>query len=288
MVKSKRLEGIVIALPTPLFEDENVDIQSLFKLLDYCISEGANGIMILGTMGEGTALLDTQRIAVVENTVAHTAGRIPILATVSDVSTRKTLEFAKAINRSGVDYVVCTSPFYYKFPDPKSVLRHINTIADTVAVPLIFYNAPGMTGNPVDVETIEKILNMEQVAGIKDSSCNYSNFVELLRRYPDKNSRPGTIMQGDESVFDSSLLMGADGAVSGGGVAFIKELVALYKAGVSNDKGMAMELQRKFTKDLLALLGPNLSRDWVFNIKRRLVEMDIITQASVTSPFLTN
>lgn len=288
MVKSKRLEGIVIALPTPLFEDENVDIQSLFKLLDYCISEGANGIMILGTMGEGTALLDTQRISVVENTVAHTRGRIPILATVSDVSTRKTLEFAKAINRSGVDYVVCTSPFYYKFPDPKSVLHHINTIADTVAVPLIFYNAPGMTGNPVDVDTTEKILNMEQVAGIKDSSSNYGNFVELLRRYPDKNSRPGTIMQGDESVFDSSLLMGADGAVSGGGVVFIKTLVALYKAGVSNDKARAMELQRKFTKDLLALLGPNLSRDWVFNIKRRLVEMDIIKHTAVTSPFLTN
>lgn len=288
MVKAKGLEGIVIALPTPLFENENVDIQSLFKLLDYCISEGANGIMILGTMGEGTALLDTQRISVVENTVAHTAGRIPILATVSDVSTRKTLEFAKAINRSGVDYLVCTSPFYYKFPDPESVLRHINTIADSVAVPLIFYNAPGMTGNPVDVDTTEKILNMEQVAGIKDSSSNYSNFVELLRRYPDKNSRPGTIMQGDEAVFDSSLLMGADGVVSGGGVVFIKALVDLYRAGVSNDKAEAMELQRKFTKDLLAMLGPNLSRDWVFSIKRRLVEMDVIAHASVTSPFLTN
>ena len=288
MAKSKRLEGVVIALPTPLFENENVDTPSLFKLLDYCINEGANGIMILGTMGEGAALPDAQRLSVVENTVAHTAGRVPVLATVSDVSTRKTLEFVKAIDRSGVDYVVCTTPFYYKFPDPKSILRHINTIADTVAMPLIFYNASGMTVNPVDVDTTDKILNMEKIAGIKDSSSNYSNFVELLRRYPDKNSRPGTIMQGDESVFDASLLMGADGVVSGGGVAFIKALVALYKAGVSDDKAKAMELQRKFTKDLIALLGPNLSRDWVFNIKRRLVEMDIIAHASVTSPFLTN
>ena len=288
MSKFKKLEGLVIALPTPLYENENVDIPSLLKLLDYCIGEGAKAIMILGTMGEGAALLDSQRIAVVENTVAHTAGRVPILATVSDVSTRKTLEFAKAINTSQVDYVVCTSPFYYKFPDPKSVLRHINTIADTVAAPLIFYNAPGMTGNPVDVDTIDKILNMERIAGIKDSSCNYNNFVELLRRYPDKNNRPGTIMQGDESVFDSSLLMGADGMVSGGGVVFIQALVELYKAGVSNDKAGAMELQRKFTKDLLGLLGPNLSRDWVFNIKRRLVEMDIIVSPTVTSPFLTS
>lgn len=288
MVKSKRLEGVVIALPTPLLENENIDAPSLRKLLDYCIQEGANGIMILGTMGEGAALLDSQRRLVVEHTVTHIAGRVPVLATVSDVSTRKTLEFVKAIDRSGVDYIVCTSPFYYKFPDPKSILRHINTIADTVAVPLIFYNAPGMTGNNVDVDTTEKILNMEKIAGIKDSSCNYGNFVELLRRYPDKNDRPGTIMQGDESVFDASLLMGADGVVSGGGVAFIKALVALYNAGVSNDKGKSIACQRKFTKDMNALLGPNLSRDWVFNIKKRLVDMNIIAHASVTSPFLTN
>lgn len=288
MAKYKKLEGVIIALPTPLFENENVDTQSLHKLLDYCIQEGANGIMILGTMGEGAALLDSQRRLVVENTVAHVAGRVPVLATVSDVSTRKTLEFVKAIDGSGVDYIVCTAPFYYKFPDPKSILRHINTIADKVAVPLIFYNAPGMTGNNVDVDTTEKILNIEKIAGIKDSSCNYGNFVELLRRYPDKNDRPGTIMQGDESVFDASLLMGADGVVSGGGVAFIKALVALYQAGVSNDKEKAIACQRKFTKELLALLGPNLSRDWVFNIKKRLVDMNIIAHASVTSPFLSN
>lgn len=287
-MKSKKLEGVIIAMPTPLKEDESIDIPSLSTLLDYLISEEVNGIMIMGTMGEGTALLDSQRQLLVETTVRHTAGRVPILATISDVSTRKSLEYIKAIDQSGVDYIVCTTPFYYKFPDPQSILRHITAIADRVAVPLIFYNAPGFTGNHVNVDTTEKILNMEQVVGIKDSSCNYGNFVELLRRYPNKHDRPGTIMQGDESVFDASLLMGADGIVSGGGIVFIKTLLELYQAGLSNDKLRLIECQRRFTKDLQALLGPNPGRNWVFNIKHKLSEMNIISHPYVTSPFLTN
>lgn len=95
-------------------------------------------------------------------------------------------------------------------------------------------------------------------------------------------------MQGDESVFDSTLVMGADGIVSGGGVCFIKLLVELYNAAASNDTIKAMELQREFTKNLLALLGPNPMRDWVFNIKQKLVEMKIISDPYVTFPFLSD
>ncbi len=287
-MRSKKLEGVVIAMPTPLTKDENIDTTSLVRLLDYIINEGARGIMIMGTMGEGAALLDSQKQILVETTVACVDGRVPILATVSDVSTRKSIEYIKVINKSGVDYIVCTTPFYYKFPDPQSILKHIDAVADKVEVPLFFYNASGSTGNHVDIDTTEKILNMEKVVGIKDSSCNYVNFVELLRRYPDKNDRPGIIMQGDESVFDSSLLMGADGLVSGGGTVFIKSLIELYKAGLSNDKLKVMECQRKFTKDLHALLGSNPARDWVYNIKKRLVEINIIAHAYTTSPFLSN
>lgn len=285
---TNKLGGVIIAMPTPLAKDEDIDTTSLCNLLDYIINEGANAIMIMGTMGEGAALLDSQKQLLVETTVAHTAGRIPILATVSDVSTRKTLEYVKTIDKSGVDYIVCTTPFYYKFPDPQSTLLHINKIADKVEIPLIFYNAAGFTGNHVDVDTADKILNMEKVMGVKDSSGNYGNFVELLRRYPDKNNRPGTIMQGDESVFDSSLLMGADGIISGGGTLFIKKLIELYDAGSSNDKLKVMECQREFTKDLLSLLGANIGRDWVYNIKKRLVEQNIISHAYATSPFLSN
>lgn len=284
---SKKLEGVIIAMPTPLLENEDINSSSLCKLIDYCITEGAKGIMIGGSMGEGPALIGSQKKLLIEISVSHVAGRIPVLATVSAPSTRESIEYVKVVNRLGADYIVCTAPFYYKYPDPASVILHLQKIASITEVPLIFYNASGFTGNEIDVNTSDTILNMKEVAGIKDSSGNFRNFAELLRRYPDKNNRPGTIMQGDESVFDASLLMGADGIISGGGVAYIKLLTELFAAGTSNNKLKAFEYQQKFSSELSKLLLPDPQRNWMYNIKNKLVEIDVIQNDYVTTPFLS-
>lgn len=282
-----KLAGVIIALPTPLLPNEDVDIVSTRKLIDHCIAQGVNGIMILGTMGEGVSLVDAQRQVMVDTTVEHVAGRVPVLATVSATSTRRGIDYIKAIAHSGVDYIVITTAYYYKFPDPISLLQQIEAMTNAADLPFIFYNAPGFTGNPVDVDTIDKILNMEKIVGIKDSSCNFGNFVELLRRYPDKTTRPGTIMQGDESVFDASIMMGADGVVSGGGVLFIKDVLSLYEVSKALDHKKAMLLQQNFTKLLMDVLLPNPQRNWVFNIKKILADKHIIDTPTVTAPFLT-
>jgi len=284
----KKLHGIIIAIPTPLLSNEDIDIVSLNNLIEFCISEGANGIMIAGTMGEGPSLIDSQKQILIENAVRIAAGRIPVLATTSASSTRKSVENVKALNKSGADYIVCTAPFYYKYPDPASVLVHFKKLAAVTEVPLIFYNASGFTGNEVDIDTTEKILNMQEVAGIKDSSGNFRNFMELLRRYPDKENRPGTIMQGDESLFDVSLLMGADGIISGGGVTCIHLLSKILQAASLDNKLKSFEYQQKFTSELTKLLFPDVQRNWMFNIKNRLVEMEIIQNNCVTTPFLAH
>jgi 4-hydroxy-tetrahydrodipicolinate synthase len=282
----KRLNGVIIALPTPLLENEDLDIPSLKNLIDHCIDEGADGVMVLGTMGEGVALNDSQRYKTVETAVSHTNGRVPVLATISGASTRKTIENLKTIESLGPDYLVCTSPFYYKFPDPDSMVIHIQKTADVTGLPLIFYNAPGSTGNPVDVNTIDRILNLEGVSGIKDSACQYSAFAELLRRYPNQDSRPGTIMQGDESIYDASLLMGADGVVTGGGVLFVRLLKRLYEAGSKKDISESMRLQKLFSKSLMDVLLPDLARNWMYNIKKELADRKIISSPYSSSPFM--
>ena len=284
----KKLKGVVIAMPTPLLENEDVDTASLCALIDHTIDNGADAIMMLGTIGEGVALIDAQRTLLVETTVAHTAGRVPVLATVSAASTRKTIEHAKSLEKSGVDFLVSTPAFYNKFPDPQSHVDHIHRIAEATSIPLVFYNAPGFTNNTLDADTIDKILNIERVAGIKDSSCNFSMFAELLRRYPNKDTRPGTIMQGDESVFDASLMLGSDGVVSGGGVMYVKLLKELCNAGLSKELDASIKLQVEFSKKLMDVLLPNPQRNWLFNIKRELVRQGVFAHAHVTSPFLTN
>ena len=283
----KKLSGVIIAIPTPLLINEDIDVLSLQKLIDFCINEGANGLMIAGSMGEGPALLDIQRQLLIENAVKFTKGRVPILATISAPSTKKSIEYIKILNSSGADFIVCTAPYYYKYPDKESIISHVQKLASVTEIPLIFYNASGFTGNEITVDTTDFILNIDEVAGVKDSSGNFRNFMELLRRYPDSQSRPGTIMQGDESVFDASLLLGADGIISGGGVTCINKLKKLYQAGISGDKRKAFSSQQEFSTELNELLMPDLQRNWMFNIKNKLVEMEVIQNSFVTTPFLS-
>ena len=165
-------------------------------------------------------------------------------------------------------------------------MQHIRQTADATNIPLIFYNAPGSTGNPPSVDTIDQILNIENVSGIKDSSCQFGPFSELLRRYPDKNSRPGTIMQGDESVFDASVLLGADGVVTGGGVLYINLLRQLVDAALNREIDRSISLQSMFSQSLMSILLPDLPRNWMYNIKKELANRSIISAPFVTAPFM--
>jgi 4-hydroxy-tetrahydrodipicolinate synthase len=281
------LSGVITALPTPLLDNEDVDVKSLQKLVDYVIQEGASGIFVLGNMGEGPALLDSQKVIVVETVVEHVKKRVPVLAGIADVSTRRMIESGKIIKDIGPDYLVMTTPFYYRFPNPQSLYGAAEKICIELDYPLVFYHCPGATGNKVDLETLLKMMELPQLKAIKDSSGDIYIFLELLRRFPDKNSRSCAILQGDENVYDISLMMGADGVITGGGTVFVRTLVDLYKAAtVDKDRNKAFALQRKFRIDMDAMLGPELLTDWMYAIKTKLKEKGIMNNNNVIFPFL--
>ena len=280
-----KLSGVVTAIPTPLLENEDVDVKGLCNVIDYVIGEGANGVFVLGTMGEGTALLDSQKKLVVETTVKHINSRVPVMAAISDVSTRRMIEIGKAMEDLGPDYLVATTPYYYSFPHQDSILEFVEKLADGLEKPLVFYNSPWATGNKVTLETMDAIMNNPKFAGVKDSSGDIHTAMEMLRRYPDKETRPCQYMYGDEFVYDLILVMGADGVVTGGGTVFVKTLVALYEAATAGDKVKAFGLQQKFRKEMDDMLGANLAVDWMHAIKKTLAEKGLCSD-NVISPFL--
>ncbi|HPN33336.1 MAG TPA: dihydrodipicolinate synthase family protein [bacterium] len=281
----KELSGVIPAVPTPLDRYENVDIDGLRRVLDHVIEQGASAVFVLGSMGEGPALLDEQKKIVVQTAVKQVGGRVPVLAAISDVSTRRTLEMGKQLQELGPDYLVATTPFFFSFPHGDSIKEFVDRLAENLSTPLVFYNVPSRTGNRVSLETLEYIMKRPQVAAIKDSSCDLPSVVELLRRYPRGAARPCRILQGDESVYDVSLLLGADGVVTGGGTCFIPLLAALYQAALKGDRPSAFKLQQEFRKKMDDMLGPELAVDWVHAVKKTLSRRGLCSD-QVTSPFL--
>ena len=280
------LSGIITALPTPLLDNEDVDVQSLKKLVDYVIAQGANGLFVLGNMGEGPCLMDSQKLAVVKTAVEQANKRVPVLAGIAEVSVRRMIELGRKVKDLRPDYLVMTTPFYYRFPHPDSLYGAAEKICSELDYPMVFYHCPGATGNKVGLDTLLKMMQIPQLKAVKDSSGDIYQVAELLRRFPDRSSRPCAILQGDENVYDISLLMGADGVITGGGTAFIDTLVKLYQAAaVDGDRLKAFSLQRQFRTDMDNMLGPDLLTDWMYAIKTALKEKGVIDN-NVIFPFM--
>lgn len=280
-----KLSGVIPAIPTPLLENEDVDVDSLKRIIDHVIEEGASGVFVLGNMGEGPALLDSQKLIAVEKAVGYIDSRVPLLAGIADVSPRRMVELGKKVKALRPDYMVVTTPYFYNFPHPDSIYGAIKKAASELDYPIVFYNCPGATGNKVSLETMLRIFDIGQVAAVKDSSGDKNLFLELLRRYPDSESRPCAILQGDEFVYDMSLLMGADGVVTGGGTVFVDTLVQLYKAAKDGNKVEAFKLQQKFRGQMDDMLGDELIIDWMYAIKTKLKEKGLCDN-NVTFPFM--
>lgn len=280
-----KLSGVIPAIPTPLLENEDLDVSALRKLIDYVIGKGVSGIFVLGNMGEGTALLDSVKLATVETAARHINSRVPLMAACSDGSTRRTIELGKRIQGLGADYLVSTTPYYFSFPHQQCIINYFEKVSNALDKPLFFYNNPGSTGNKVTSETIDTILNMDNIAGIKDSSCDIHIAMDIFRKYPDKTNRQFSYLYGDETVFDIILLMGADGVVFGGGNCFLDTLVKLYDAATAGNKLEAFELQKKFSTELFEMLGPDLVIDWMAAIKTNLKNKGLC-ENYCTHPFI--
>ncbi len=203
----------------------------------------------------------------------------------SDGSTRRTIELGKRMQDLGPDYLVSTTPYYYGFPNQKCIIDYFEKLSNTLDKPLLFYNNPGSTGNKVCFETIDTILSMDNIAGIKDSACDIHIAMDILRKYPDKKTRSFSYLYGDEFVYDVILLMGADGIVTGGGTCFIDTLIKLYKAATNGNILEAFELQRQFRGEMDDMLGPELITDWMAAIKTNLKNKKLCKN-HCTHPFI--
>lgn len=281
----KKLQGVVPAVPTTLDANEDLDGDAFRRLLDFVVEGGADGVFVLGSMGEGPSLVDEQKTAVVQTAVRHLDGSVPVLAGISEISTRRSCRLGELLADAGPDYLVVTTGAYYGFPDPESTRRHVETLSTSLPLPVIFYNVPARTGNPVDTETALGLLRLPNVHGIKDSSRDFPLVMSLIRSHPDKDTRPFVIFQGDEAVYDVSIMMGADGVITGGGTLFVPLLKKLYAAASAGDRETAFGYQREFSAKMSEMLGTNPAVDWVAAVKHELEKRGIGTVA-VTEPFL--
>jgi 4-hydroxy-tetrahydrodipicolinate synthase len=204
-----RIHGIIPPVATPMQTNEDIDLPRLRWFIDHLISSGVHGIFVLGTNSEFYALDEREKQEVIAAAVAHVNHRVPVYAGTGAESTREAVRLTKMAEREGANGVSVITP-YFVSPTQQEIFDHYRRIAEQTALPVILYNNPATCGGvKIDVESVARLAEIPNVLGVKDSSGDLQNTIEMIRVVPERFS----VLMGRDTLIFSALQFGARGAV---------------------------------------------------------------------------
>ena len=184
-----------------------------------------------------------ERKRVAKVVVEETNGKVPVIVQVGTPATLTTITLAKHAESIGAEAIACVTPYYYQ-PDEESLIRHYETVAKTVNLPLLVYNIPRHTGVNIRPETLSKLAKMNLIVGVKDSSRDFLQLLETIETLP----KEFVVMDGTEGYILPALIMGARGAVSALANALPELFTDLYVTFKKGDLERAKAIQFKVNK----------------------------------------
>ena len=161
-------KGSIPAVITPFIDDE-VDYDSLVKILNFSIDNGSNGLVPCGTTGESPTLSHEEHKKIIEETVRINDRRVPIIAGTGSNNTKEAVDFTNHAESAGADAALVVTPYYNK-PTQKGLYYHFKTIADSVKLPIIIYNIPGRSVIDMSIETMIELSKIKNIVGVKDAT----------------------------------------------------------------------------------------------------------------------
>jgi len=165
-----RLKGSIPALITPL-KDGKVDEAAFRKLVNWQIAQGSHGLVPCGTTGESPTLSHDEHMRVVELCVEEARGRVPVIAGAGSNSTAEAIDFSKHAEKAGADAVLIVTPYYNK-PTQEGLYQHYKAINDAIGIPIIIYNIPARSIVDMSVDTMKRLYELKNIAGVKDATAN--------------------------------------------------------------------------------------------------------------------
>jgi 4-hydroxy-tetrahydrodipicolinate synthase len=207
-MSTSRLRGSLTALVTP-FRNGLVDEAAFRALVDWQIESGTHGLVPVGTTGESPTLTHQEHRTVVEICVAEARGRVPVVAGAGSNNTAEAIELARHAERVGADAVLVVTPYYNK-PSQEGLYQHFKAVNDAIGLPIIIYNIPPRSVVDMSVDTMKRLFELPNIAGVKDATGNLAR-VSLQR----EALGPEFIqLSGDDMTALACMAAGAHGCIS--------------------------------------------------------------------------
>ena len=242
---TNKLRGIIPAIVTPYREDGAIDFDALERQAAYLCDAGVHGLFVSGGTGEGAYLTTAEKVEVLRRVRDVSGGRQFLCAAAIKPSTKAVLEEMNVLEAGEPDYLVAVTPFYHTMTQ-RDVFEHYRIIAEAASAPVIIYNIPPRTHNPVKLDTIYELAHVDNIAGIKDSS---GDFLTFGRGVGSGLTPPGfSWIQGEDYLCAATLLATGDGIVSGLSNARIRPYLDMFDAYEREDWGRVRLCQRRIDR----------------------------------------
>ena len=270
MIKTD-FRGVLPALTTKMTPDQEVDLLGVRADVAFQIEAGVDGIIMCGSLGEASTLVREEKLAIAEAAISESAGRVPVLLTIAEDSTRAGADLAAESEAIGVDGLMVLPAMRY-LADDREVISHYRTIAAASGLPIIIYNNPIAYGIDISAPMLREMSDEPKFVAIKESTGDTRRINETLNAVGDRYQ----LLTGVDDLALESLILGCQGWIAGLVVAFPRETVAIFRLIEAGRFADALEIYRWF----LPLLHMDIGPKFVQNIK--LVEHIVRGTSPVT------
>ena len=238
--------GCGTAMVTPFRRDGSLDEETLRKLVRRQIEQGIDFLVPCGTTGESPTLTREEHLRVVAITIEEArvrirGRRIPVLAGAGGYNTNEVIELALACQKLGADGILSVTPYYNK-PTQEGLFRHYKAIARAIHIPVILYSVHGRTGVNIEPATVERLVEVENIVGIKEASGNILQIADVIHRVPENF----LVLSGDDAMTLPVIALGGRGLVSVASNQVPGAMSELVRLAMKSDFGLARELQRRY------------------------------------------
>ena len=173
-------KGSIVALITP-FKDNVMDQDKYISLIHHHIANGTKGVVPAGTTGESPTLNHEEHKKVIEIAVKECNGKIPVIAGTGSNSTAEAIELSRHAENAGANGLLIVTPYYNK-PTQEGLYQHYKLINDNVGIPIIIYNIPPRSVVDMSVDTMARLFELKNIAGVKDATADLNRVDQQLKK----------------------------------------------------------------------------------------------------------
>ncbi|CDR50203.1 4-hydroxy-tetrahydrodipicolinate synthase [Staphylococcus schweitzeri] len=244
-------EGVGVALTTP-FTNNEVNLEALTAHVNFLLENDTQAIIVNGTTAESPTLTTEEKELILKTVIDLVAKRIPVIAGTGTNDTKKSIQASLQAKALGADAIMLITPYYNK-TNQRGLIKHFETIANAVELPVVLYNVPSRTNMTIDPETVETLSHNPYIVALKDATNDFEYLEEVKKRI-DTNSF--ALYSGNDDNVVEYYQRGGKGVISVIANVIPKEFQALYDAQQS---GIDIRNQFKPIGNLLSALAVDIN-----------------------------